>query len=114
MRLHSGSRTNRGVSLFCAALIATGVATQGWSADETVTGDLTIRSSSPELIFDDNSSPLQVWTIYPDATSFDIVDSTNGGTPFRIYPDLSGSNRMVLHNRGLGLGRDTPNADLHI
>lgn len=92
---------------------AMGFATVGWAADQIVTGTLTIRDSSPKLVFDDNSSPLQSWTTWPDAAGFDIIDDTNGGRPFRIYPS-SGTDRLVLRSRGIGIGKDNPNADLHI
>jgi hypothetical protein len=55
----------------------------------------------------------QTWDVGGSHFGFFVLDSTNADIPFRILPN-AGNNRLALTNTGVGIGTETPTANLEI
>lgn len=98
-------------SICCCVVIAT-VLPAAHASDLTVTGDIYINTSSPQLNFVDGTN--YKWQIFPDHVSFDIVDTNGGNTPFRMKPNAKSFTFVIDVSNRVGVGTQSPLRNIHI
>ncbi|MEK6262855.1 MAG: tail fiber domain-containing protein [Planctomycetota bacterium] len=95
-------------------MVVLGVSSVASAADETVTGNLTIQSAFPKLIFDNNDGSPYMWQILPDDVSFEIGDVTATTAPFKILHGAPTNSFVISSDGEIGLGTNSPLTSLHI
>ncbi|MBC8117592.1 MAG: tail fiber domain-containing protein [Candidatus Saccharimonas sp.] len=81
--------------------------------DQTILGDLTIESDSPQLFFRDTFGAGYGWSIYPNYGSFEIFDDSTGTYPFTIFPGAVDDSFVISSEGRIGLGAFAPQTHLH-
>ncbi len=87
-----------------------GLGTLVRAQDQTILGDLTLESGSPQLIFSDTDEPY-FWEIFADSTSFDVFDDSIGTNPLRIKSGAPNYSLYVEGDGRIGFGTDAPDAN---
>ncbi|MBC8116238.1 MAG: tail fiber domain-containing protein, partial [Candidatus Saccharimonas sp.] len=111
LKSYSWSRRMPVVSWGLMAVLGLGAFSS--AQDQTINGDLTLQSASPELKFIDNDGVTYQWKFFPDNFSFDFQDVTGDTIPFRVLPGAPDFSFVIDPNGRIGLGTDDPQARLH-
>jgi hypothetical protein len=74
---------------------------------------LEVADPAPKMRFNDSDSG-QLWDIFPDTLSFDIIDATTTQTPFRIMTAAPSLSLFVDAAGKVGLGTSTFQADARL